>query len=491
MMETGSIYQAFIRIEGYILALGTAYLWISYLTAVSLKRFRQRYAYVLAVIICASVETVYQDMIDIPSDSLLWGIKQAGRGALLFLSAWILIKDTKSVKAYLTISFLAVRELCLFLSYEILVLMSRVFPFLTDCYMDGMFSEDVFMAALEWGNVLLLGVFSILTYMLIWTSLRILKKYLTVEHLPGSQAAMQFLIVPVAAGFCVGIMLHILAMRLLNDKGQTLYDIAPELYGLLPLSILLLLMGIFLSVRAYCKMAAQERADRGRILLEQQIEAVRAQVIESERVNNSIRGMKHDMRNHLSVIRQLADKGDMAKLADYLNSIEKDASCMEKTFNTGDSAVDALLMVKAHEMVEIENLSLDTTGFILPPAAAVMSYDLCVVLGNALDNAIRACRQLKQAGLRTDKGLLINLSVTVTGSSLLIKVTNPYDGHLIRRDTDGSPASDKATEDGKNGLSHGIGYAQIRRIADKYYGTADWQADGHIFTLMVLLSMKQ
>ena len=272
------------------------------------------------------------------------------------------------------------------------------------------------MSALKWGNALLLGLFYLLELLLMYMSLRVISQMLSKEPLKRAIVVYMFLLIPALAGWCVGMILQLLTVRLLSASRQTLYDISPELYGLLPITVLLLLTGIILSVWAYCRMAGQERSDRERMLLAQQIDAVRAQVEEYERVNNSIRGMKHDMKNHLAVIRELSGHGDREGLTAYLDSIDRDAAHMDRAYQTGDVAVDALLAIKEQELRELGGVTFDADEFILPPTAAAMSYDLCVILGNALDNAIRACKEMKEH----KEDSQITLTASVTGSSLLI-----------------------------------------------------------------------
>ena len=81
-----------------------------------------------------------------------------------------------------------------------------------------------------------------------------------------------------------------------------------------------------------------------------------------------------------------------------------------------DISPAALLAIKEQELRELGGVTFDADEFILPPTAAAMSYDLCVILGNALDNAIRACKEMKEH----KEDSQITLTASVTGSSLLI-----------------------------------------------------------------------
>ena len=68
-----------------------------------------------------------------------------------------------------------------------------------------------------------------------------------------------------------------------------------------------------------------------------------------ERVYSGIRGMKHDMKNTLSVIMQLA-AGKEEELQDYLEELNQTMDRLEFRFKTGSTVVDTLLNMKYHEI---------------------------------------------------------------------------------------------------------------------------------------------
>mgnify|MGYP000151252383 FL=1 len=101
-------------------------------------------------------------------------------------------------------------------------------------------------------------------------------------------------------------------------------------------------------------------------------------------------------------------------------------------------------------------------------------------MGNALDNAIEACRKLK--GKESDAETFIRLSSFRKGKMIFIEITNSFDGNVIRKRQSEFPATDKADKE-----AHGIGLANIKSVAEKYHGGVDWSVDGKVFILSVMM----
>ena len=110
----------------------------------------------------------------------------------------------------------------------------------------------------------------------------------------------------------------------------------------------------------------------------------------------------------------------------------------------------------------------------------IQSYDIGVILGNSLDNAIQACRKLKEKEPQADA--FIRLCSMEKGNLLILKVENSFDGKLIRNYQEEFPLTDK--EDKK---THGLGLFNIKSTAEKYQGTMDFKVEGKVFILSVML----
>ena len=106
----------------------------------------------------------------------------------------------------------------------------------------------------------------------------------------------------------------------------------------------------------------------------------------------------------------------------------------------------------------------------------VSEIDLCVIIGNLLDNAMEAC--LRQT---EEKERFIRVFIGVLKEQLYISVSNSVEGGIKK--------SDKTYFSGKGSEAHGFGLASIDRIAAKYDGYVNRQDEEGVFATEVLLPL--
>lgn len=107
------------------------------------------------------------------------------------------------------------------------------------------------------------------------------------------------------------------------------------------------------------------------------------------------------------------------------------------------------------------------------------AVDLCIILSNALDNALEACAQIEDVEER-----FVTLKITETPESLVISVVNPVEKESVRRCL--TFVSTK-----KDGANHGIGLKSIRSTAEKYRGEVLARCEQKRFTLLVRLNFPE
>ena len=186
------------------------------------------------------------------------------------------------------------------------------------------------------------------------------------------------------------------------------------------------------------------------------------------------RALMHDLKNHIIVLRALAEKKEYDKLLEYTDTLSEKVSENLFPVHSGNTVLDALLADKYHsarrnkifvEFVTVNyNIDFD-------------NGDLCTVIGNLLDNAI--AENLKTA--HTDDRR-ISVSIITTREWLTVEIGNPLFHELKIKN--GLPASDKL------GLEHhGIGLKNVRRVCDKYGGELLWNDADGIFTVTARLKI--
>ena len=269
---------------------------------------------------------------------------------------------------------------------------------------------------------------------------------------------------------------------------ETVYDKYPLLLVILPAILLLSLLSVLYGVKLFQDTVYLNRERSNRIVLEKQIGSMQEHIAEMERIYSGIRSMKHDMKNTISVVLRLAaEKGESEneELQAYLSELNNTFDGLDFRFKTGNSVIDTLLNMKYHEALRlVPELQVDVKKLLLPSDLAIQSYDIGVILGNALDNAMEACRKLKEK--EPEAKTFIRLSSFRKDNLLIFKIENSFDGTLKRKRQAGLPETDKADK-----KVHGIGLANIKNTAEKYQGTMDYKIDGRVFILSVMMKNER
>jgi sensor histidine kinase YesM len=212
-----------------------------------------------------------------------------------------------------------------------------------------------------------------------------------------------------------------------------------------------------------------------RFIYEQELNTLKHQMIfyENQIRSNAendkkIRSIRHDMKHHIREIRGMAENEDYAGIIDYTNNISKDISVSETLYNTGNVALDGILNFYAGKFLE---KSIDfTIDIVVPENMGVEAYDINIILGNLLDNAV-------ENSIRTEKPS-VNISLKYIGGVLHILIENSFDGELNKKN--GNLISRKSKE-------HGFGLENVKRVVKKYNGDTVISADNEVFSVGIVM----
>ena len=274
-------------------------------------------------------------------------------------------------------------------------------------------------------------------------------------------------------------------MLTLEDKvSKMLYDRYPILTIVLPAILLLSLLSILYGVKLFQDMVYRNKAKSERVILKNQVKNMQEHMEEMERIYSEIRGMKHDMKNTLAVILQLSmeEKGE---LQEYLADLNQTFDRLDMRFRTGNTVADTLLNMKYHEAVRlVPDLEMDTDRLVFPQDMEIHSYDIGIILGNAVDNAVQACQKLKEK--EPEAEVFIRFVTLQKGNLLVLKVENSFDGKLVRRPREEFPMTDKSDKE-----NHGMGLANIKNTVEKYHGAMDYMVKGRVFILSMMMKNER
>lgn len=192
---------------------------------------------------------------------------------------------------------------------------------------------------------------------------------------------------------------------------------------------------------------------------------------EVEQMYRQVRGWRHDYRNHIQVMKAHLDAGRYEELDHYLQLLGENLASVDTVIKTGNVMVDAILNSKLN-LAASQEIAVNVKATV-PPTLSVESIDICVILGNLMDNAIEACMRLPDSEKR-----FIRVYMGSHKGQFYISVTNA--AAVLRR----KGTSYLST---KSQSGHGFGLVRIDRVAAKYGGAVNRQSEDGVFATEILL----
>ena len=405
---------------------------------------------------------------------------------ILFVLAMCFYKALRPVSAFLVITFQAVADIS---RYVTVILLSKMGDSVVDiwnwCVERGIITSDRALMLTLNGSILAVQILQYLVIaLLFYVSLRKIVRDFKEKDYEIHRTELLFLLTPSAAGLFVCLLLRIIMVTLEDKVPKMLYDRYPILTIVLPAILLLSLLSILYGVKLFQDMVYRNKAKSERVILKNQVKNMQEHMEEMERIYSEIRGMKHDMKNTLAVILQLSmeEKGE---LQEYLADLNQTFDRLDMRFRTGNTVADTLLNMKYHEAVRlIPDLEMDTDRLVFPQDMEIHSYDIGIILGNAVDNAVQACQKLKEK--EPEAEVFIRFVTLQKGNLLVLKVENSFDGKLVRRPREEFPMTDKPDKE-----NHGMGLANIKNTVEKYHGAMDYMVKGRVFILSMMMKNER
>ena len=170
---------------------------------------------------------------------------------------------------------------------------------------------------------------------------------------------------------------------------------------------------------------------------------------EIESSQQTVRRMRHDMKNHLSVVETLLRDGRYEKAEEYLHGLDQEFASKTRVY-CPDPVVNAVLNAKMEKAQE-EGIACEYQVD-LKEAAALTDIELCSLFANTLDNAIEACVKIQEREKRR-----ITLKARSVNGHFSYEIVNAKENKVTERN--GSFETDKEDKG-----SHGIGLWNVRQI---------------------------
>lgn len=219
---------------------------------------------------------------------------------------------------------------------------------------------------------------------------------------------------------------------------------------------------------------ATRKRDTDAMQLENIIKVQHEALLARENSEEAFARVMHDIKNHLTCINELTDE---CLVEEHVNGMRQELGALERYQYTGNPTLDIILNEKVRQARSIGadlQVLMDFTG-----GEFLKSADVCALFGNALDNAIQAVKDIKEADRR-----IIVIKSAPMASHLVVRVSNCFDCEPVRQN--GVFMSTK-----RGGSLPGLGLRSIEHSLSKYGGTMETIVEDGWFSLLMSIPLQR
>lgn len=183
--------------------------------------------------------------------------------------------------------------------------------------------------------------------------------------------------------------------------------------------------------------------------------------------------LRHDMKNHVIALSGLLAGGEWEKMSAYLEDMAGGIPEAGADL-TGNRAVDALLYQK-RQQAKREQIEWECDVQV-PKNCGIHEFDLCILFGNILDNALEACGRMS-----CEERRFIEMEAKKVKKCFLVEGKNSMD----RREQYRDGSTGKRSPEG-----HGIGLLNVKDVVSRYNGAIRIEAEEGVFSISILLPIS-
>lgn len=212
---------------------------------------------------------------------------------------------------------------------------------------------------------------------------------------------------------------------------------------------------------------AEEKAKRSKMLIDMKSEQYNMITEKIEKTRKS----RHDIHHHVNVVYQLAKENKIEQLIEYLEEYNKIDSTKEPMVYCNNSTVDAILN---HYILLAKDNGIEVhLNVALPEELKIRDTDLCIVIGNLLENAIEASEK--------EENKRIKLRINRSNEYICMLVSNLYNGE-IKKGHSGYYSRKREFKD------TGIGLSSVSAVVEKYDGRMEIDHTNGEFNVFIMMA---
>lgn len=249
-----------------------------------------------------------------------------------------------------------------------------------------------------------------------------------------------------------------------------LYDLDSKFT--LPIMVLMgvLTVSIFIVFIFVHKLLEAQKREYEYGFIEEKIESDKRILEESNRVWESLNRVRHDLKNHLTIIKGKVHNNELDSCVKYIDGIYSQIDDIGELVHTGNNVVDYLINSKFSQNGDV-NVKIFGNAEII---GNIPDTDIVALIGNILDNALEAVDKIDN---EREKRIELHFWLKNTCRIILCKNTI-VESVLVNN-------SQLITT--KKGVGHGYGNRIIQSISQKYGGFVEYSEHKGMFYVQVIL----
>lgn len=205
-------------------------------------------------------------------------------------------------------------------------------------------------------------------------------------------------------------------------------------------------------------------------LLALQNECLQENAKDIENMYDTVRALRHDLKNHLLCILSMAEERDVEGIEQYTGQLLQQQNTVNKLIMfSGSKVLDAIINSKS---AAAERAGVRLSAVITTPLAGISPEDITIILGNALDNAIRAAKDSQRK--------VVDIHIQPQGVYSSIVIANDI-AHPVLSD---NPAL-RTTKNIR--YRHGFGIQNMRQAVERNQGLIRFYEQNDRFICDILL----
>lgn len=219
---------------------------------------------------------------------------------------------------------------------------------------------------------------------------------------------------------------------------------------------------LFFVARISEEWRTRTRLEQTEAILNLQIGQAVREITALREAQEKTRVYRHDMRHHMQYISSCIANGQLSQAQSYIQEIDSEIEANRVMVFCENDAANLIFSTFVRRAKD-SGILMQVRARI-PQLISVSETDLCVMLSNALENALHACREQKEKG----RAAMIEVSMYEKKGKILLQIVNSCDDDITFEE--GVPVTNRP--------GHGIGVRSICAIVEKYGGIYTFSAEG-------------